>query len=79
MSMTKNQLTYWANQEQIKANRAREAETERYNRAQEALKKRDLDTQWAEHRSKNLERIGKLIAQTSNMVTGAAQALGSIL
>lgn len=77
--MTKNQLQYWANQEMIRSNKAREMETERSNLMQESLKNKDLNTQRAEHKSKNFERIGKLILGTANMVGDAAKALSSIL
>lgn len=77
--MTKNQLQYWANQEMIRSNKAREQETERSNLMQESLKAKDLNIQRAEHRSKNLERVGKLILGTANMVGSAAKALSSIL
>lgn len=40
--MTSNQIAYAANQEDIRHNKAMEAETERSNKAMEALKERDI-------------------------------------
>lgn len=67
--MTSNQLTYWRNQEEVRANKAREAETQRHNVITEREAKRhNLTTENIDTISNELKSRGYDIQQQSQIL-----------
>lgn len=66
--MTKNQLQYWANQETIRSNKAKEA-----------INKEGNQVKWAEHSTHERDSQAKVVFSILELVPKTIKAIGSIL
>lgn len=77
--MTRNQLTYWANQETIRSNLAREAETNRANKEKESADRYNIRIKERDSYTNKDAANAKAVYQYLSLIPQTLKGIGSIL